>query len=88
MTLLPIILMLPLTLAFLGSLLFWIVVEFLWYIQGVADQRGVFYDLVPVNQWRLMGLKTDAECLMLLWMHSAIPALFGMLFGIGLALLL
>ncbi len=88
MTLLPIILMLPLTLAFLGSLLFWIVVEFLWHIQGVADQRGVFYDLVPVNQWRLMGLKTDAECLMLLWMYSAIPVLFGMLFGIGLALLL
>lgn len=87
MTLLPIILMLPLTLAFLGSLLFWIVVKFLWYIQGVADQRGVFYDLVPVNQWRLMGLKTDAECLMLLWMYSAIPALFGMLFGIGLSML-
>jgi hypothetical protein len=84
MTPLQIILMLPLILALLGSLLFWIVVEFLWYIQGVADQRGVFYDLVPVNQWRLMGLKTDAECLMLLWMYSAIPALFGMLFGIGL----
>lgn len=55
--------MLPLTLAFLGSLLFWIVVEFLWYIQGdwndtYTDENGVVLDCFAGSGTTLVAAKT------------------------------